>query len=158
MEEWLFDLTEGQPTGTIITASSTVVVTHIGRPLAEAVVAAHNEEWRRQLQLRKEEIEALGETKYWLIYRDLGEGHTEPHSLVTGERPMIEQWVRHLCNGIKADMRIHPMTPKAISTADMEEVQRLFQEMRQHESESERYRGLANAARASLKNLGAPIG
>lgn len=151
MEEWLFDLTQGQPTGTIITASNTVVVAHIGRPLAEAVVAAHNDEWRRQLA-REEE------TKYWLIYRDLGEGHTEPHSLVTGERDMVDQWIRRLCDGIKADMRVHPMRPEAVSIAKMEEVQGLFREMRQHESEAERIRGLANAARQQLKAIGVPLG
>jgi hypothetical protein len=152
VEEWRFDLTNpDKGVGVIITASGTTVAMNIGTPLATSVVEAHNDEWKRQLNRDKD-------VQYWLIERHLGEGQTEVHSLVTGERAMVEQWLRHLTNGVKADMRLRPLVPRAVSIEEMEEVQCLFKEMRQHESDRERYAGLANEARNRLKNLGAPLG
>lgn len=151
MEEWLFDLTHpAEGIGAILTASSTMIQLGIKRSPAEAIVAAHNEEWRRSQEKREEE-------QYWLIVKHLGEGFTEVHSLVVGERAMAEQWMRHLTNGLKVDLRLQAIQPKMVDIEEMEEVQRLFREMRQHEADSQRYVGLATEARSRLKALGAPI-
>jgi hypothetical protein len=151
MEEWLFDLTNpADGVGVILTANRTTVALNVKTHTATAIVEAHNEEW---MQVARRE----GEAQYWLITKHIGEGYVEVHSLVMGERPLVEQWLRSLTNGVKVDLRAQPLMPRAIDVKDMEEVQRLFKEMRQHESDSQRYVGLANEARSQLKALGAPL-
>ena len=154
MEEWRFDLTNpNKGVGVIITASGTTVCMNISTERATQVVAAHNEEWKRS----GGGLADAPEGQLWLVIHDKGEGYTEVHSLVMGDRAMVDQWVRHLTNGVKAHLVLQPIQVRRISIADMERVQLLFKEMRQHESDSERYRGLANTARAGLKALGAPL-
>lgn len=122
MEEWLFDLTNpDQDTGIILTATSTTVVMNIDKDKAAHIVEAHNEEWKRGQQ-------RLDAEQYWLIVKHLGEGFIEVHSLVVGDRTFAEQWVRHLTNGLKVDLRLQTIQPKWVDVKEMEEVQRLFRE------------------------------
>jgi hypothetical protein len=151
MEEWLFDLTDPTySTGTIVTVTGSRVVTDIARRLAEEVVAAHNKEWKKSCGDAEQDL-------YWLILRDLGEGYSEPDSIVVGDPDTVDQYIHSLTDGTKYKLRIRTMVPKRIHSGDLERIQVLFKEMRQHESDAQRYTGLASKAREELKALGAPL-